>query len=315
MRKERMWNPIDIDELLRAFAASPQAAALRAAIRAQPCPAPEAVAAFCRGEWAEPQAQQFQRHLLGCPTCAQHVARLRHTQPAPAEVLLSHLHYVIPAGPAGAQLGERIARHLQACDACRAECAQVVELLHWTDALHQAWAQLAWVRQLVTGLSVLALTHQQRRHQAAARGRDASKGQRRPAGEEVTGVVLDAAGRLVVDATGAPRTVPFTVHRTFIDRQRRLAVELQTADTTYCQPGGPVYTVHGALPYEHQPLCFAPAAICPGDPASPYPSGVATVRAELGSLGEVHPLPLAALRLTIQPQESGGSAHGDVPHL
>lgn len=169
-----------------------------------------------------------------------------------------------------------------------------LDILEWSERQPTS-AQVKWVRHLVTQL-LLTLT------QPKAMERRVSFG--RSGGSEITALVLDTAGQPVVDAAGYFCTVRFAVLRADIDRERGLFVQLATTEAPYCQPGGAVYTVQVALQHGAKCLRFPPVPLCPGEPNTPYPSGVATIRAKLGVAIAVPSIPLEALRLTVRPASS-----------
>jgi hypothetical protein len=252
---------------------------------------------------------QLRQHLLGCSRCAQHVTQLRGGElpevlrAHPAEdLLLYYVHDCIPEGPLGARLREEIAGHLQACEECRAQVAQVtLEVLQWTESQQK----LAWVQHFVTGLGALAVQQQVLAQQAAARRaavlRTQGRGVKRSgAGGELLAFVFDAAGKLVLDAAGQPCTVHFTVHEARIDPQRGLFLQLITRDEPYCYGEGRAYTIQVSLQHQGQSLSFPPTELRAGAANAPSPTGVATIRAKLGVEIAIQQLPVEALRLTVQ---------------
>lgn len=307
MRREQMRNAIDLDALLKEFASSPQATAIRRAMK-QPCPEPAAVAAFCQGKWDEQREQEFRRHLLGCPTCAALVAQQRHPS---EELLLCYVSNLIPTGPAGTLLRDRLAWHLQACAPCHMQVEQVtLEILQWTT-LQQTLERIGWVQQLVSALASAAQVVP--RSTAARGGARAALG----IGEEVTALVFDKAGQLLVDAQGEPHTVRFEVLDAKIDRQRGLLVQLLTEEQAYCLPEKPVATVQVALHHHAQRLCFPPVPIRRGPRGTPRVSGVATLRAQLAVEMALDVIPTEAIRVTVQlsGDTKGERTHGDVSSL
>jgi hypothetical protein len=302
MKREQMRNAIDIDALLQEFASSPQAAAIRQAMK-QPCREPAEVEAFCQGKWDEQRAQEFRRHLIGCPTCAQLITQLRHPS---EELLLCYANNHIPIGPAGTLLRERLAWHLRACDTCRMQVEQAtLEILHWAT-LQRTLERIGRVQQLVNALA--SASQAAPRRMAPIGGR----GARLSAGETIEALVFDATGRLVVDAQGEPDTVRFDVRHAEIDRQRELVVRLSTTDEPYCRPGSAPATVQIALQHAAQRLCFRPVPIRPRLSPTRLPVGMVVLQESLGVATETLTIPADALRLTVHLSSDtrGESTHG-----
>jgi hypothetical protein len=178
-----------------------------------------------------------------------------------------------------------------------------MEIRGWSE-VEQAIVRTSWVQQLLIGLREMAITRRGQvwgtRHTRGVirtRGGPVGRGDK----EEVSALVFDEEGKLVLDPGGNPCAVPFTVLRACIDPKRGLLVELSTTHDTDPVQGKPFTTVQVSLQHGSRRLTFSPEQLQPDERGVPQSKRFAALRVELGVRIDLPRLPVEALRLTVHP--------------
>jgi hypothetical protein len=171
----------------------------------------------------------------------------------------------------GDALRESLVRHLEACASCRDE---MVEALRpdLTIDLEEAAARHEQVSELFAGLAALvAAQHRLARQTEGGRllRSGLPRGASRGTGSDVSALVFDQGGELVLQADGRPRTVSFTMQRADVDEERRLVIQLASADPVVQRETQPAASVQITIRHEGLRLRLPRADIRAGGMATP----------------------------------------------